>query len=138
MRRVRITAVLLCVGAAMLVGASAASAAGPRQILNDYMAHGHFTHHYSQADINRACHSTLIQGYSHGHHDMCVPPPPPPPSCSNGAKMGYSHGQPTCPPVTPPPPGLPFTGMDLGLITFGAVILLAFGAALRRFARSKA
>lgn len=132
MRRVRITAVLLCVGAAMLVGVSAASAASPRQIMNDYMAHGHFTHNYSQADINRACHSALVQGYSHGHHGMCVPPPPPPPACHSG----YSNGQSSC--VTPPPPGLPFTGMDLGLITFGAVILLAFGAALRRFARSKA
>jgi hypothetical protein len=34
--------------------------------------------------------------------------------------------------------GLPFTGLDLGLITIGAISLLLFGAALRRFARHKA
>jgi hypothetical protein len=119
MRRVRTTAVLLGIGAALLISATTAAAATPRQIYNDYMMHGRFTHHYSKADIDRACHSALIQGYSHGHHDMCVSPRPP------------------RPPV-PTPPGLPFTGMDLGLISFGAVLLLAFGAALRRFARSKA
>jgi hypothetical protein len=32
---------------------------------------------------------------------------------------------------------LPFTGMDLGLITAGAILLLAFGVGMRRFARSK-
>ena len=113
MRRVRTTAVLLATCAALLIGASAAIAASPRQIYNDYVAHGRFTHHYSQADMQRALHSTLLQGYGHGHH---LPLPPTPPN----------HG------------GLPFTGMDLGLITFGAVLLLAFGATLRRFARSKA
>ncbi len=33
--------------------------------------------------------------------------------------------------------GLPFTGLDLGLITLGAVSLLLFGGALRRFARQR-
>jgi hypothetical protein len=42
--------------------------------------------------------------------------------------QGYSHGHTT----------LPFTGMDLGLITAGAIVLLAFGVGLRRFGRSKA
>ena len=116
MRRVRTTAVLVGIGAALLIGASVASAASPRQIYNDYVTHGRFTHNYSKGDMQRALHSTLLQGYTHGHH------------------IGYSHGQ------TPPPTpgGLPFTGMDLGLITFGAVLLLAFGAGLRRFARSRA
>ncbi len=117
MRRVRTTAVLLATSAALLIGASAAIAASPRQIYNDYVTHGRFTHNYSKADMQRALHSTLLQGYTHGHHIS-----------------GYTHGQP--PPPTPG--GLPFTGMDLGLITFGAVLLLSFGAGLRRFARSKA
>ena len=42
--------------------------------------------------------------------------------------QGYSAGHTT----------LPFTGMDLGLITAGAIVLLAFGVGLRRFGRSKA
>jgi hypothetical protein len=41
--------------------------------------------------------------------------------------QGYSHGH----------HALPFTGMDLGLITAGAILLLAFGVGLRRFARAK-
>jgi hypothetical protein len=41
--------------------------------------------------------------------------------------QGYSHGHTT----------LPFTGMDLGLITVGAIVLLAFGVGLRRFGRAK-
>jgi hypothetical protein len=120
MRRVRNTAVLVGIGAALLMGASTALAATPRQIYNDYVTHGRLTHHYSKADLQRALQSTLLKGYSHGH----------------GAGMkthikGHlpslkTHG------------GLPFTGMDLGLITFGALLLLAFGASLRRFARSKA
>ena len=41
--------------------------------------------------------------------------------------QGYTHGH----------HPLPFTGMDLGLITAGAILLLAFGVGLRRFARAK-
>jgi len=117
MRRVRTTAVLLTTCAALLIGASTAIAATPRQIQNDYVTHGRLTHHYSKADLQRTLHSTLLEGYCHGHH------------------FGYCHGHPTPPPR--PHDGLPFTGMDLGLITFGAVLLLSFGAALRRFARSR-
>jgi hypothetical protein len=42
-------------------------------------------------------------------------------------KQGYSHGHHM----------LPFTGMDLGLITAGAILLLGLGLGLRRFGRSK-
>jgi hypothetical protein len=120
MRRVGTTAVLLVTCAALLIGASTAIAASPRTIYNDYVTHGRLTHHYSKADLQRALQSTLLKGYSHGHgpgmktHIKIHFPPP------------KTHG------------GLPFTGMDLGLITFGAILLLAFGATLRRFARSKA
>ena len=120
MRRVRITAVLVGICAALVMGASTALAASPRQIYNDYVTHGRLTHHYSKADLQRALQSTLLKGYGHGHvpgmktHIKIHFPPP------------KTHG------------GLPFTGMDLGLITFGALLLLAFGAALRRFARSRA
>ncbi len=121
MKRLRTMAVLLGTCAALLIGASAAMAASPQQIYNDYVAHGGLTHHYSDADMQRAYHSTLLQGYCHGHYyGFCHRPPPVPPQ----------------PPVHHP--GLPFTGMDLGLITFGALLLLAFGGGLRRFARSRA
>jgi hypothetical protein len=41
--------------------------------------------------------------------------------------QGYSHGH----------QQLPFTGMDLGLITAGAILLLGFGVGLRRFGRAR-
>ncbi len=120
MRRVRTTGVLLGICGALLVGVPTAGAATPRQIYNDYVAHGRLTQHYSKADLQRALQSTLLQGYTHGqgpgmvtHIRAQVPEPK-----ADGA--------------------LPFTGMDLGLITAGAILLLAFGAALRRFARAKA
>jgi hypothetical protein len=117
MRRVRTMAVLLGLGGALLAGVSTAAAATPRQIYNDYAAHGRLTHHYSKADLQRALGSTLLKGYGHGHQP--------------GMKTHIEI-------KVPPHGGLPFTGMDLGLITFGAVLLLAFGAGLRRFARSRA
>jgi hypothetical protein len=119
MKRVRMTGVLLGLCGALLLGVSTASAASPRQIYNDYVQHGRLTHHYSKADLQRALSSTLMKGYSHGHgpgmrtHIRIHFPPP------------QTHG------------GLPFTGMDLGLITAGAMLLLALGAGLRRFARAR-
>ena len=61
-----------------------------------------------------------VQGYGHGHK----------PGMKTHIRIHFpplkTHG------------GLPFTGMDLGLITAGAILLLSFGAALRRFARARA
>ncbi len=120
MRRVRTTGVLLGICGALLLGASTASAASPRQIYNDYVTHGRLTHQYSKADLERALQSTLLKGYTHGHG----------PGMRQHIKIHLptpkTHG------------GLPFTGMDLGLITGGAILLLAFGAGLRRFARAQA
>ena len=119
MRRIRATGALLGVCGALLLGASTAGAATPRQIYNDYVQHGRLTHHYSKADLQRALQSTLLKGYTHGHG----------PGMKTHIKIHVplpkTHG------------GLPFTGMDLGLITAGAILLLAFGASLRRMARAR-
>ena len=116
----RITAVLLGTCGALLIAAPSAMSATPRAIYNDYAAHGRLTHHYSKADLQRALQSTMLKGYTHGHK----------PGLRTHIKKI----------VTPPVHrgGLPFTGLDLGLISFGAVLLLGFGAALRRFGRARA
>lgn len=119
MTRVRLIGVLLGSCAVLLLGASTALAASPRQIYNDYVTHGRLTHHYSKADLERALQSTLLKGYTHGH--------------GPGMKTQIQTQVPSKPQAT-----LPFTGMDLGLITAGALLLLALGAGLRRFARSRA
>ena len=120
MTRVRMTGVLLGICGALFLGASTAGAATPRQIYNDYVQHGRLTHHYSKADLQRALSSTLMKGYSHNHG----------PGMKTHIRIHFppvkTHG------------GLPFTGMDLGLITAGAIMLLALGAGLRRFARARA
>ena len=67
MRRVRTTGVLLGICGALLLGASTAGAASPRQIYHDYVQHGRLTHHYSKSDLQRALQSTLLKGYTHGH-----------------------------------------------------------------------
>ena len=119
MTRARMTAALLGMSVAGLMAAPGVLAATPKTIYNDYAAHGKLTKAYSRADLQRALRSTVVQGYGHGHkpgfkpHVIVVVTPP------------VQHG------------GLPFTGMDLGLMSFGAVLLLGFGAALRRFARSR-
>ena len=117
MNRARITA-LFASGAVSLAVASTALGATPRQIYNDYAAHGTLTQHYSKADLQRALSSTLMKGYGHGHQ-------PAPTIHRIVTAPARSQG------------GLPFTGMDLGLITFGAILLLAFGGLLRRFARAR-
>jgi hypothetical protein len=119
MKRFQTTAVLLGVCAMLLAGASTALAATPRQIYNDYATHGRLTHHYSKADLQRALQSTMLKGYSHGHGPGLKT------QVTAKVQSPTTHG------------GLPFTGMDLGLITFGAVVLLMFGATLRRFARAR-
>ncbi len=117
MHRARITA-LFAVGAVALAVAAPGFGATPRQIYDDYATHGRLTHHYSKADLQRALSSTLMKGYGHGHS-------PAPTIHREVTKPVQPHG------------GLPFTGIDLGLITFGGIALVAFGGLLRRFARAR-
>jgi hypothetical protein len=121
MRRVRSFAVAgVCAAVLVGVGAQGALSATPRQIYQDYAKHGKLTKHYSKADLQRALSSTLLTGYTHGHN----------------AKPNI-QGQIATPPVKAGSGGLPFTGLDLGLMSFGAILLLTFGGVLRRAARAK-
>jgi hypothetical protein len=130
MRRGRIITAVTAFAAAVAVGAPSALAATPQQIYNDYAQHGKLTRNYSKADLERALHDAVIQGYKPA---TSVAPAikkkiSSPSSGVAGAKLPAAKKQ----------GALPFTGLDLALMTVGGFSLLLLGGALRRFARNKA
>jgi hypothetical protein len=130
MRRGRIITAVTAFAAAVAVGAPSALAATPQQIYNDYAKHGKLTGHYSKADLERALHDAVIQGYK--------------PATSVAPAIKKKISQPSSGvaganlPAAKKQGALPFTGLDLALMTVGGFSLLLLGGALRRFARNKA
>jgi hypothetical protein len=120
--------------AAILIAVPAGLAATPQQIYRDFADNGKLDGHYTKADLQRAQNNLLIQGYrptkqkglKHAIKKK-----------SNTNKQGQIKGANKKVGVAPVKKsgGLPFTGVDLALISIGGVSLLAFGASLRRFAR---
>ena len=132
MRRGRIISVVTAFAAAVAVGAPGALAATPQQIYKDYADNGRLDGHYSKADLQRALHDAVIQGYK------------PATSVAPAIKKKISSpssgvaGAKSLPAPTKQQGALPFTGLDLALMTIGGFSLLLLGAALRRFAGNKA
>lgn len=107
--------------------APGASAATPREIYADFADNGRLDGTYSRADLERALQDAEGQGYPGagtapaqaaiqdelGEQDEGV-----------GA-VGQGGGT------------LPFTGIDLALLTFGAVALLVLGWGFRRLGRAR-
>src|SRR5256886_1487170 len=116
-RRFFVGAVSAC-AAFLLFGAPAALGATPQQIFRDYSQHGRFTHNYSRADLQRALRDAALQGYPHVGVQGAV-------QQALGAQAVKTRG------------GLPFTGLDLGLMAAVAALLLAAGTGLRRLGRAK-
>jgi hypothetical protein len=115
-RRFLVGGVSAC-AAAVLFAAPTALGATPQQIFRDYQQHGRFTHTYSRADLQRAARDAALQGYPHVGVQGAV-------QQALGAKAVKSGG-------------LPFTGLDLALMSAGGAALLAAGTGLRRLGRAK-
>ena len=130
MRRGRIITAATALAAAVAVGAPGALAATPQQIYKDYADNGRLDGHYSKSDLQRALRDAVIQGYK------------PATSVSPAIKKKISRPSSGVAGAKLPTPkrqgALPFTGLDLALMTVGGFSLLLLGAALRRFARNKA
>ena len=130
MRRGRIITAVTAFAAAVAVGAPGALAASPQQIYKDYADNGRLDGHYSKADLQRALHDAVLQGY------------PGPKKVGAAIKKKISSPSSGVAGATLPAPkkqgALPFTGLDLALMTVGGFSLLLLGAGLRRFARNKA
>lgn len=142
----RITAALVAASVGALIAVSAGLAASPQKIYADYANNGRIDGTYSKADLQRALTSAVVQQYGHGQTQGLKPAVKTKISKNTTTgTTGTKTSKPTkaqgvlaAPPVKTESGGLPFTGLDLGLITLGAISLLLFGAALRRFARHRA
>ena len=88
------------------------------QIYRDYAQHGRLTHNYSRSDLQRALRDAALQGYPRVGVQGAV-------QQALGAQAVKSRG------------GLPFTGLDLALMTAGGAALLAAGTGLRALGRAK-
>jgi len=115
-RLLMIWGVCACAVAVMGFAPTALGAgATPQQILRDYAQHGKLTQHYSRADLQRAQRDTALQGYPHVGVQGAVAQ----------ALAVKTTG------------GLPFTGLDLALMSAGGALLLVAGTGLRRLGRAK-
>ena len=130
MRRGRIITAVTALAAAVAVGAPGALAATPQQIYKDYADNGRLDGHYSKADLQRALKDAVIQGYKPA--TSVAPAIKKKISSPSSGVAGASL------PAAKKQGALPFTGLDLALMTVGGFSLLLLGGALRRFARNKA
>ena len=131
MSRGRIITGVTALAAMLVVGAPSAFAATPQQIYKDYADNGRLDKTYSRADLNRALKDAVIQGYSKPTQNI-APAIKKKVSGSSGGVAGAKL------PAPKQQGALPFTGVDLALMTAGGFSLLLLGGALRRFARNKA
>lgn len=102
--------------ATLALGVGVASAATPQQIYRDYADNGRLDHTYTKADLQRALRDAAQQGYPNVGVQGAV-------QQALGAKAVKTSG------------GLPFTGLDLGLLAAGGGLLLLTGAGLRKLSR---
>ena len=123
---------VLTVAAVALFVAPAALAATPEQIYRDYAEDSRLDASYTDTDLQAALQSPVVQGY--GGEEVVTGLRPAiqsqiaaqqqPPS---GGVLGTVRES----------EGLPFTGLDLALLTAGGLFLLAFGVSMRRLAKAK-
>jgi hypothetical protein len=107
--------------ALVLVGATNAFAATPSQIYQDYADNGRLDKQYSKSDLQRALKSAVVQGYGKPNVTTEVKP-----AIQRQLREQGRVG------------GLPFTGVDLALMTAGGLVLVGVGLGLRRVSRQRA
>ena len=148
MRRGQLLTGIIAAGAVMLIGASSALAATPRQIYADLAQHGRLTQNYSAADLQRAAKDATVEGYGgvdvqnyrpvvqhaaavKGVQATRVKSAP----ASRVAPTSQVLGASTAP--TRATGTLPFTGAQLGIYAALGVALLGGGLLLRRAGRGE-
>lgn len=145
MRRGRIITAAFTILASVLLAASA-SAATPGEIAQD-LRDGQLDGSYSQADLQGYLQSAMAQGYG---NPVVTPVTPAPTSQVAGvATPSQPAGAPTSgvagaqktseqPLAATGRVGtLPFTGVDLALLTIGGAVLLLLGVGARRAGRAR-
>ncbi|MHB8651046.1 MAG: hypothetical protein ACYDBR_12860 [Gaiellaceae bacterium] len=118
--------------AIMLLTATAAIAASPRQIYGDLAAHGKLTKHYTAAELAAAAHDASIEGYG-GVQVQTIQP-----IVQQTAGATHTVQRPTSgvKGATHSVGTLPFTGVQLSVFVALGLALLGGGLLLRRAGRS--
>jgi hypothetical protein len=134
MRRGRIARGLTAVALVAALGAPGASAASPQKIYRDMADNGRLDGTYSRAELKAFAKNAYAQAYPNA--------PVTPVAGVAGQTSPVVRTARKSPPAlrtTRQPRGtLPFTGLDLALMTAGGLFLLGVGGTLRRVARAKA
>jgi hypothetical protein len=119
----------------------AASAATPEQIYRDFAEDNRLDGRYSVSDLQATLQSPIVQGYGDDDVNQGLRPAV---QSEIAAQEQQPQGAAQQQPQGEAPLGavaesetLPFTGLDLALLTAGALFLLAFGFSLRRLAKAK-
>jgi hypothetical protein len=108
-----------------LAVSSTAVAASPSEIYADYADNGRLDKNYSDRDLQSALNSAVVQGYGK---------PTVTPGFRTEVKQQLSE---EVAETGTTRSTLPFTGVDLALLTAGAVVLLLLGWGFRRVGRAR-
>ena len=108
-----------------LAVSSTAVAASPSEIYADYADNGRLDKNYSDRDLQSALNSAVVQGYGK---------PTVTPGFRTEVKQQLSE---EVAETGKTRSTLPFTGVDLALLTVGAVVLLMLGWGFRRIGRAR-
>ena len=127
MKRLRIVSALALLA---LVVVSAATAASPSDIYADYADNGRLDQNYSDSDLRNALTDAAVQGYGK-------------PTVTPGMRgeieeqLGDENTATQDVDTVGSPSTLPFTGVDLALLSVGAGFLLLLGLGFRRLGRAR-
>ena len=108
-----------------LAVSSTAVAASPSEIYADYADNNRLDSSYSDRDLQSALNSAVVQGYGN---------PVVTPGFKTAVKQELNEDVAE---TAEPRSTLPFTGVDLALLTAGAVVLLLLGWGFRRIGRAR-
>jgi hypothetical protein len=122
----RIFGVAWVLATALVLPAAAAAGVATSRIYADFATHGRLEGHYSKAELESALHDALVEGYGAPAHAGLKPSVERQLQTTGiaGAEVAFVQPRRTG-------AGLPFTGVDLGLIAAGGFLLLGLGRALR-------
>jgi hypothetical protein len=126
MKRLRIVSALALLA---LMVVSAASAASPSEIYADYADNGRLDRTYSDSDLQNALDDAAVQGYGK---------PTVTPGMRGEIEEELRDETAGTDVVGRTDSTLPFTGVDLALLTVGAGFLLLLGLGFRRLGRARA
>lgn len=129
MTRLRIVSALAALLALMVV--SAATAAAPSEIYADYADNARLDRTYSDSDLRNALNDAAVQGYG-------KPTVTPGMRGAIEEQLGEENTASQDVDTVGETTTLPFTGVDLALLTIGAGFLLLLGLGFRRLGRARA